>query len=202
MIVACGEQVALRPFADPLGDAEIARLYDWSRDQDLLRWSGGSPTPLTFREFAEQLRRDQRQGNPYRQVFFIFARDGALLGRIGCFAIDWTSRDGELGIVIGDRAAWGRGYGRDAIATCLDYLFETTPLERIYLFTYQDNQRAQKTFAACGFRTIGTVRRFDPDAGEYNGVEMQVTRQEFHEVRRLKLTPRVEPLSPAQTLFA
>jgi RimJ/RimL family protein N-acetyltransferase len=198
MIVAWGEQVALRPFEDPISDAEIARLYDWSRDPDLLRWSGGSPTPLTFREFADQFRHDQRRDHSGRQVYLIVTREGKLIGRVGCFAIDWSAREGELGIVIGDRDYQGRGYGRDAIDTLLEYLFETTPLENIRLFTFQDNARAQKTFAACGFRVLGTARRFDPDAGEYDGVEMQVTRQEFYGARRLALTPRVErsPLAP------
>ncbi|MBI3913473.1 MAG: GNAT family N-acetyltransferase [Chloroflexi bacterium] len=179
MIVAWGAQVGLRPFADPISDAEIARVYQWSSDAELLRWSGGVPTDLSFREFAERMRHDQRQPNSERQAFFILTRAGELVGRIGCFAIDWRAREGELGIVIGEPNNWSRGYGRDAVTTLSHYLFETTPLERIFLLTFPDNQRAIKAFAACGFRTAGIVRKFMPDLGEFDGIEMEITRADF-----------------------
>jgi RimJ/RimL family protein N-acetyltransferase len=39
--------------------------------------------------------------------------------------------------------------------------------------------RAQRCFAACGFRDIGNARRFSPDIGEFDGIEMEITRREF-----------------------
>ncbi len=154
-------------------------MYRWSSDAEILRWSGGTPTDLTLREFRERLRSDHTIMPTNRRSFFIVTRDGEMIGRIGCFAIDWTLREGELGIVIGERAFWGNGYGRDAVTTLLRHLFSTTLLETINLFTYPDNLRAQHCFAACGFRTVGTARRFSPDLGEYDGLEMEITRREF-----------------------
>ncbi len=179
MIVAWGERVGLKPFQSPLTDAEIARIYAWSRDDQLVRWSGGSLTDLSLREFSERLRNDSHQLNPNRETFLITTRAGELIGRIGCFALDWQTREGELGVIIGEKNYWGAGYGREAVRTLLHYLFETTPLERIYLFTFQDNARAQKAFAACGFRVLGTARRFMPDLGDFDGIEMEITRAEF-----------------------
>ena len=102
-----------------------------------------------------------------------------MIGRIGCFAIDWDKKEGELGIVIGESAWWGQGYGRDAVTTLLRYVFETTPLQRINLFTFPENVRAQRCFAVCGFRVVGNTRRFSPDIGEFDGIEMEITRREF-----------------------
>jgi RimJ/RimL family protein N-acetyltransferase len=190
-----GQKTGLRPFEEPLTDLEVARVYQWSRDPELLRWSGGTPTDLTFEEFRGHLREEGRNGSVHRRAFFIVTRPfdgvhpehgrraqgGELIGRIGCFAIDWGKREGELGIVIGDSANWGHGYGRDAVTTLLRHLFETTSLERITLFTFPENVRAQRCFAACGFRTLATARRFSPDLGEYNSVEMEITCREFLE---------------------
>lgn len=181
MTVIWGKLTGLRPFEAPLTDDEIARVYRWSRDEELLRWSGGVPTDLTREEFGERLRGERGGSLDNRRAFFIVTRAGALIGRIGCFAIDADGRRGELGIVIGERAYWGQGYGRDAVTTLLRHLFETTSLEHIHLFTYPDNLRAQRCFAACGFRTVGTVRRFSPEVGEYDGIEMAITRREFLE---------------------
>ncbi len=179
MAIIWGDNVGLRPFEDSLTDEEIDRVYRWSSDGEVLRWSGGTPTDLTPLEFRDRLRNDHTITPTNRRSFFILTRSGELIGRIGCFAIDWTMRQGELGIVIGERSYWGKGYGRDAVVTLVRHLFATTTLETINLYTYPDNSRAQHSFAASGFRTIGTARRFSPDLGEYDGLEMAITRREF-----------------------
>jgi [ribosomal protein S5]-alanine N-acetyltransferase len=174
-----GDTILLRPFEDPITEEDAARVYRWSSDQELLRLSGGTPTDLTFTEFREHLNGERWHAPSNRHAFFIFTRAGELIGRIGIFAIDWVHRDGELGVIIGESAFWGKQYGRDAIQTLLRHIFSTTSLERIYLFTFTDNLRAQKCFAACRFRSLGAARRFSPDVGEYDGIEMEITRREF-----------------------
>jgi RimJ/RimL family protein N-acetyltransferase len=173
--------IGLLPFEEPLTDAEIARVYRWSKDESVLRWSGGIPTELSFPEFAERLRNEQRHPLDNRIAFFIVNRNDELIGRIGVFAIDWNKREGELGIVIGETTEWNKGYGRQAIRLLLQHLFASTTLERIILYTFTDNLRAQHCFAACGFRAIGTARRFSPDIGEYDGIEMEITRQTLNQ---------------------
>lgn len=192
-MVARGRRVGLRPFEGDLTDDEIARIYRWSTDAQVLRWSGGAPSDLTLAEFRERLLGERGFVPVNRQAFLIVTLDspseepagappvpkGMLIGRIGVFAIDWQIKKGELGVVIGEAALWGRGYGRDAVTTLLRHVFQTTLLERINLFTFDDNLRAQRCFAACGFRVLGRMRRISPDVGEFDGVEMEITRREF-----------------------
>lgn len=190
MAVIYGEKTFLRRFEDRLSDAEIARLYEWSRDQELLRQSGGTPTELDEHEFREHLRGERLFGPTNRRMFLLFARDTLeLIGRIGIFAIDWNRRDAEMGIVIGERAYQNRGYGRDAARTLLHHLFTTSSLNRIYLYTFAANARAQRAFAAVGFRVTEQGMRFTPDIGEFEGVRMEIARQEF-----------LSPSAPSQML--
>lgn len=180
-----GSHIGLQSFADGLTDAEIACVDRWSKDPAVLRWSGGMSTELTLDEFGDRLRGEQRNPLDNRLAFFIFTRPfnstprEKIIGRIGVFAIDWDKRAGELGIVIGEPEAWDKHYGREAVALLLQHLFETTLLERINLYAFTDNRRAQRCFAACGFRSLGVARRFSPDLGEFDGVEMEITRREF-----------------------
>jgi RimJ/RimL family protein N-acetyltransferase len=187
MAILWDERVGLRPFDEPLSAEEIARLYRWSRDEQLLRWSGGVPTDLSLAEFSERLRQDQRAVQEHRRVFFILTRERQLIGRIGIFAIDWTRGEGELGIVIGETSEWGKGYGRAAIRLLLHYAFGTLRLERMYLFTYPENTRAQRCFAACGFRSRGTAQRFSIERGEHIAIEMEITRRDFQSQRATHL---------------
>lgn len=179
MAIIWDDLIGLRPFEDPISDDEAARVYHWCCDENLLRWSGGAPPDLSLMEFRERLRNDQHDFLDQRRAFFILTRDQRAIGRIGVFAIDWTRRDGELGIVIGEPTEWGKGYGARAVALLLRHLFETTPLERVYLFTYSENIRAQHCFASAGFRALGTTQRFLPELGERAGIEMEITRREF-----------------------
>lgn len=174
-----GKRIGLQPFEQTLTDLQIARVYAWSRNEEVLRWSGGVATDLSFDEFRTRLCEDQAHPADHRLAFFIVTRDEQLLGRIGVFMIDWSKREGELGIVIGETSEWNKGYGREAIGLLLEYIFHETSLERINLFTFTDNLRAQHCFTACGFRALGMVRRFLPEIGEYDGIEMEITRREF-----------------------
>jgi RimJ/RimL family protein N-acetyltransferase len=182
-IIAWGEKTGLRPFEDALSDSDIERVYRWSRDQEILKWSGGNPVELTLAEFKERIRHESAHPPTDRRMFFVVTREREMIGRVGCFALDESGKTGELGIVIGEREYWGMGYGRDATATLLTHLFDTSLLERINLYTYPENLRAQKCFAACGFRMLGASRRLSSDLGGFEGLEMEITRQEF-----LKLT--------------
>lgn len=180
MALVYGEKVFLRRFEDRMSDAEIARLYEWSRDPELLRWSGGTRTELTEEEFRDHVRGERLYGPTNRRMFLLFARDTLeLIGRLGIFAIDWNRREAEMGVVIGERAYQNRGYGRDAVRTLLQHLFTTSSLNLIYLYTFADNVRARHAFTAVGFRVTDHGPRFTPDVGEFDGVKMEITRQEF-----------------------
>jgi RimJ/RimL family protein N-acetyltransferase len=196
-IVARGDRTLLRAFEDELSNQEIDRIYRWSCDVDILRWSGGSPLTMSLREFSERLRRESASPPIDRRMFFILTLDRELIGRIGCFGLDLNEREGELGVVIGEESRWNQGLGRDAIVTMLNHLFATTLLNRVRLYTFPENLRAQKCFAACGFRSLGMVRRFSSDLGEFTGIEMEITRAEFLNRARTSVTQIPLPQGPS-----
>lgn len=180
MAIIYGEKIFLRRFEDRMSDAEIARLYAWSRDPELLRQSGGMETNLTEQEFRDHVRGERLYGPTNRRMFLIFARETLqVIGRIGIFALDWNQRRAEMGVVIGERAFQNRGYGRDATRTLLHHLFTTSSLNCIYLYTFADNVRAQRSFAAVGFRVTERGPRFTPEVGEFDGVRMEILREDF-----------------------
>lgn len=182
-----GEKTGLRRFEERMTEAEMHKLYDWSMDDEVLRWSGGSPTELSEVEFREHLHAERLYGPTNRRAFLIFAREPlALIGRLGIFGIDWDKGQGELGIVIGEKDYWGRGFGRDAVRTVIQHLFTTSSLQRIFLYTFANNLRAQKSFAAAGLHVVDQGRRFTPDVGEFDGVQMEITRTDYvdEQIRR------------------
>ena len=90
------------------------------------------------------------------------------------------NRNSELGIVIGDRAYWARGYGRDAIKLMLHYGFHYVGLHRIELFPQEKNVRAIRCYLACGFIEEGRARKALWLQGEYvDVVQMSILREEW-----------------------
>jgi RimJ/RimL family protein N-acetyltransferase len=176
-----GERVDLISVKYRLTKAQVERVYRWSHDEEILRWSGGAPCELTLSEFRNELRRTRWRPESDQRLFYIVTHTDELIGRVGLFAIDWGEKDGELGISILPEY-WGKQYGREAIQLLAQYAFGKMAFGRIHLGTFEDNVRAQRAFAACGFRTIGTTTRYVPIDDQYrNGLEMELTQQGFQE---------------------
>jgi len=65
-----------------------------------------------------------------------------------------------IGIMIGEKDCWGKGYGSDAITTLLRYCFEELGMRRVDLITDSENHRAQHAYKKCGFRVEGLMRQY------------------------------------------
>ena len=79
-----------------------------------------------------------------RHRFAVETLDGKHIGNCAYYGVNETKGEAELGIMIGDRDCWDKGYGADAVGTLLDYIFRRTNLKRIHLKTLDSNIRAQK----------------------------------------------------------
>jgi len=174
-----GERVVLRPFRAGFNEEEVARQHRWDRDEEVLRWSGGYRTELTIPEYRRMLERRCRDAQWGLRNFAILNEKGELIGRVSYYNVNWHRKEAELGIVLGEREQWSRGYGREAIMALLAYLFVQKRFERVYLGTFPDNIRAQRCFAACGFKEVGRDRRLFIDAGWQEEITMEVLRADF-----------------------
>jgi RimJ/RimL family protein N-acetyltransferase len=63
-----------------------------------------------------------------------------------------------MGIGLGDKTCWGKGYGTDAMSLLLRYAFTELNLHRMTLTVYEFNERAIRMYQRCGFKIEGIVR--------------------------------------------
>lgn len=148
--------------------------YQWRRDAELARFDAASPLRSSFHEFRVTFTDDLRYPSPFRRVFAIEDLRGHHIGNVMYYNIDERRGEAELGITIGDKRYWGRGYGTDAVLTFLRYLFTETGMRRVYLNTLDWNVRAQQSFRKAGFVPIGTNRR-----GFHSFITMEIRRDWF-----------------------
>jgi RimJ/RimL family protein N-acetyltransferase len=169
-----GEKVMLRPYSAGFTTDELQALYRWARDPGLLALSGGSVVEMRFERFQETfLSQLDRHNGPTEQLFALLDPAQRMIGRVGLFGM-LPGAGGELGIVIGERDCWNQGYGRDAVRTITTYGFEELKLPRIVLYTFVENERAQRAFRACGFRVVRRLRRFSFEKGVHSELEMEL----------------------------
>ncbi|MBI2847408.1 MAG: GNAT family N-acetyltransferase [Chloroflexi bacterium] len=150
-----GQRVILRE--KMLSDAR--QDYTWRADEELARLDASVPIKLPFSDFMAFYIEELEYPTPRRRRFAIDSLDGRHIGNCMYYDIDFIKKEAEVGIMIGDKAYWNKGYGADAMKTLLEYIFTSTTLERVYLHTLDWNIRAQKCFEKCGFTTCGKLQR-------------------------------------------
>ena len=103
-----------------------------------------------------------------------------LVGNCSFFDLDWRNRCCEIGIFIGVKEFWGRGYGTQVMRLMLNYGFNTLNLNRVYLRVYESNPRGIRCYEKAGFRHEGRLRQAIFQDGHYiDLLMMSVIRSEW-----------------------
>ena len=150
-----GVLVILR--AKTLADAN--QDYDWRRDPELATFDAARPFGGTFSEYMAIFGDELAYPSPYRRTLGVEDMDGRHIGNVMYYNIDTIRREAEIGITIGERDYWSRGYGADTVMTLVRHILRVTGFRRIYLKTLDWNTRAQRAFEKAGFRVCGRSRR-------------------------------------------
>ena len=150
-----GSKVILRD--KRLADAQ--NDYTWQTDPALAQLDAAPLLATTFSQYLSDYISELRYSSPTRCRFAIETLDGQHIGNCTYYGINEAKGEAELGIMIGNRDYWDKGYGADAVTTLLSYIFRRTNLKRIYLKTLDLNHRAQRCFQKCGFIPYGHITK-------------------------------------------
>jgi RimJ/RimL family protein N-acetyltransferase len=135
----------LRAFYRWYADAEVARL---TRYQD-----GPMRTDEVERFFAA------RVVGPESLAMAVHLRSsGRLIGTCAFSQFDGENGSVLYHITIGEKDAWGIGYGTEATELMLEHAFGTLGLHRVALAVFEFNERAIRSYRRCGFVVEGRAR--------------------------------------------
>jgi len=82
----------------------------------------------------------------------IFLRnDGRHIGNIKLGPINPNHSTGDIGLLIGERGEWGKGYASEAIELLTNYAFSTLGLAKVTASCYGDNEGSRRAFIGSGF---------------------------------------------------
>jgi RimJ/RimL family protein N-acetyltransferase len=152
--VFSGKKVQLRPRKID----DCPNEYRWRTDEELCRLDATIPVSFTYAEFLDRYSIElEYPGLTY--TLAVDSLEGKHIGECSLFNINFVDNSTEIGILIGEKTYWDKGYGSDAIETFVQHIFNASNIETIVLRTLDWNTRAQKCFEKCGFTIFGNLLR-------------------------------------------
>lgn len=172
-----GALVTLRP-AD---DTDPPRFVPWFADMEVTRYLGRRTAVALYQEVDFF----KRVGESKTDVFWILEVDGTAIGATGIHGIDWPNAHGTTGIVIGERALWGKGVASEAMALRTRYAFRELNLRKLMTEVFVDNVASRKALEKSGYRTVGIHRRHFFAGGTWHDVWLgEVLREDWEKAQR------------------
>ncbi len=139
--------------------ADARNDYTWQTDPGLAQLDAAPQLTIGFMQYLLDYTGALRFSSPTGRRFAVETLDGKHIGNCSYYDINETNGEAELGIMIGNRDYWDKGCGTDTVITLIDYIFQQTSIDRVYLKTLESNTRAQKCFKKCGFAPYGRTTR-------------------------------------------
>ncbi len=150
-----GEKVFLRAYKEE----DIPFAIKYMNDRELKKLLVTTiPFPMTPWE-EEDFVKSQNSNNNGKYNFAIEdIESGKYIGGCGINDINWLSRVATVGIMIGDKDYWGKGYGTDAMKILVDFIFNNMNINKVKLGVFSFNEIAIKSYKKCGFEVEGVLK--------------------------------------------
>ena len=158
-----GENVFLRH----LEERDVGETYlAWMCDRETMQYLESrdqTHTLDTLRAFVRAMNESPRDC-----LLGIFeVRSGEHVGNIKIGSIRMPHRSADLGLIVGNRNSWGKGYGTEAIALATRHAFEELDLNKLWAGMYAENLGSYRAFIKAGYREVGRFQRHILFNGRY-----------------------------------
>lgn len=124
--------------------------YKWMNDHEITRYTESRFYPYSM----EQLQAFVSSLDGKRTDVFLAIIEKATdrhVGNIKLGGIDWIHRVANIGVIIGAKDCWGKGYASEAIALISAYAFKKLNLHKVWAGCYSNNLGSIKAFQKAGF---------------------------------------------------
>jgi RimJ/RimL family protein N-acetyltransferase len=133
----------------------------WQRDSEYVRLADSDPLQLSSEKKIKEWFDKQAEDGPKPERYSFSVRtldEDRYIGFLG-LGVDLIHSEAWVGLGIGEREFWSKGYGTDMMKLCLRYVFTELGIERLSLGLHEYNPRALRSYEKCGFRLEGRTRK-------------------------------------------
>jgi RimJ/RimL family protein N-acetyltransferase len=194
-----GKTVVLRAFER----ADLKHLHRWQNDEELMRLARSWPDHAISAEAVEARYEKAIKGDEGEDRYYMIQEKGGQepIGWATLTVARWTRRatDADLGIAIGEKDRWKKGYGTDVVSLLLREAFEQLNLHRVGWWTFAENEGSLALAKKMGFREEGRIRdAVFFDNRFHDGVVLGILRDEYEGTKKAPSTskPRAPKARP------
>jgi RimJ/RimL family protein N-acetyltransferase len=147
---------------------DLPKFVEWLNDPEIRRYLT-MYLPIS-QASEEQWFENMLKRPPEEQPLGIEIKDGdgwRLIGNCDFFDINWRTRSAEVGILIGEKSCWNKGYGTEVMRLLLRHGFGTLNLNRIFLRVDAENLGGIRAYQKAGFIQEARLRESDFREGKY-----------------------------------
>ena len=149
-----GERIVLRRHVPE----NLAAFRRWYADADVARLTRYQEGPMPATEIDRFFQ--ARVVGPDSLALAIHVRDDdRLIGTCAFSQLDADNGSALFHITIGEKEAWGLGYGTEATELMLEHAFQRLGLHRVALTVFAFNERAIRAYRKAGFVLEGRARQ-------------------------------------------
>lgn len=132
--------------------------YKWMNDIEITRYTESRFYPYSMEQLQTYV--SSLDGKRDSVFLAVIAKESSQhVGNIKLGNIDWIHRRADIGVIIGEKAVWGKGYASEAIALLSDYAFKRLNLHKVWAGCYSNNTGSIKAFQKAGFVEEGIQRK-------------------------------------------
>jgi RimJ/RimL family protein N-acetyltransferase len=158
-----GERIYLRGVQ--LSDVNET-YHRWMNDPEVTHYLESRFFPLSLEQLRDYV--SSKQGDSNNIFLAIIVRESDRhIGNIKLGPIDWIHRTGDIGLMIGEKDCWGKGYATQAISLVMNYAFITLNLHKLTASCYDSNKGSAKAFQKVGFEVEGVRKQHFYCDGKY-----------------------------------
>ena len=164
-------------YLSPVNHEDYEILTEWLNDKEVLCGLLLDTKIITLKNEKEALEKIASDGYHF---FIINKSNDELMGICSYHELNLIDRKAEMGIFIGNKKYWNKGFGTEATQLLLQFGFEKLNLNNVMLRVFSFNKNAIKCYQKCGFKMIGKRREAKiVNEKKFDEIGMDIIRSEF-----------------------
>jgi ribosomal-protein-alanine N-acetyltransferase len=158
-----GERIYLKLLSP---DDVSEKYWQWMQDPEILQYLESRWRPHTMEDLRNYVRTVNDGMNNFMFGIYLI-ENSEHIGNIKIEGINHIHRFGDLGLIIGEKGQWGKGYAVEAIRLATQYAFEELNLNTVTAGIYVNNVGSFKAFIKAGYVQIGIMKKHRFYKGDY-----------------------------------
>jgi ribosomal-protein-alanine N-acetyltransferase len=128
-----------------------SQYLSWLYDLDVIRYLEiRFSTPRTVEDLARYIN-SANDSDDILMLGMFLRTNSRHIGNIKLGPIDRNHSTSDIGLLIGERAEWGKGHGSAAIQLLADHAFANLALAKLTAGCYEKNEGSLRAFVNAGF---------------------------------------------------